>query len=195
MKYLLLLLCACGPITYSLEDRVLLQPDDCIAADAGLDTLRTAMDVWNAQGAHFVLDNAQGFTVYDKVLPVQCVANTDLNPGDTDIIGQYNGNPVSGNRVIIDQDFWVTLGTDIGLPKGDTATGEVATYAGLMAHELGHALGMRHILDVGTSEAIMYWCIQYVPTAVPVPTPEDLLDLKCAQTGDDCPEVPFDPKH
>jgi hypothetical protein len=197
VKYLLLLLAACGPFTYSLEDRVLLEPDACVGSTLGLQVLQYAADAWNAQGAHFIVDDghltAEGLVAYDYVLPVQCDDHLYSYP-NSEILGQYQVNPVGGNRIVFDQGIWQGMGMWTAKDDGWVPY----TYKSLAMHEMGHALGCRHILG----KNVMYWVVQGINTVnvsandvEPGLQAEDLADLRCAQTGEGCGSVQYDPNH
>jgi hypothetical protein len=189
---LTLVLSACSG-TYSLSDRVLLRPDSCVASVQGVDVLQYAVAAWNAQGAHFIVDDGKVSPQdYDMVLPVQCDQGLDSN--GSDILGQFQHNPVTGNRIVFDEGTWNQMGKWTQRFNGWIPY----TYKSLAIHEMGHALGCQHILG----HNIMYWAVQGVNTVNvsaddvnPGLQSGDLADLRCAQTGDGCAQVQYDPSH
>jgi hypothetical protein len=148
MRWLLLTLtiAACGT-SYSLDQTVLLQPDDCIGANQA--AIEAAMQVWNDCGAHFTLDGSHG---YDAAIPMRCLtadqitalAGSAATPGMT-VAGDYDPN---SGAVNINQAVWASKNAN--LVNGTWVPQQQV----ILAHELGHALGMEHVQD---TKALMYW--------------------------------------
>ena len=193
---------------------VALAPDECILTGPadytpmvnGVGTLpgeffmEAAMDTWNARGAHFRYDSHGVFPQNDPqpgetlvgTIPVTCVDNiSPLGYQSNDYIGLYSG---ADGSISIQRAFWTTPAswswlctTPWGSPGQQTEGCDAAysDYSVLLAHELGHSLGMSHVKDV---TAVMFWADHEYKGV----QPQDQLDLNCAQLGTDCDQVQYD---